>query len=580
MKKINALIALHRVEIAICILGSFALLSIIVFFEKEFCLFGQCGLWLADRIRARDDLWQLAIAQSSFNFFPFQLPNAAGMPMHGYHYLYSLILFIFGSLGLDMAQTNGLLYPLFWVIAYSYLSYKFIRVITPSRLVHRLFLFLQFFGGSFGYAFTLYHQHSFFMSEGMTYQPVLYLTNKPLSLSILLFLTTLIVIAKTSFAQNKSLLAVSILLFFTWGAKFHTGFALSVWTGISAITQAVSSKISWRRLSIVAFCTLLCSLIAIVLFYRPDLSGNPGQSPLHWSPFALSHSIIESPGMFYLKDMTNARYFLYDQGKFSIRLIGIETLSVALYLFFMVGSRFISIASILSTVIQRRIQQLDVVMVSTVVILLFMMLGFVQNADWFNTMQFFALGLIILNVYTAKTLERIKAFGPLIWYPVLIIFIAITVPYTFATAYSSIAFAHKTSLVIPDAELNALRHLRQLPRGVVFAPIGGVSGIDSEMRDRTLWKHTDVSYITALSGKQTYLSVGHQLSLLGIDYTQRKRVMLNPHSIDFDTLSVDYVYLLKNHPQYIALYKNIGKSKLFAESFDNSDVKLYSRLRP
>ncbi len=98
MKRIFHTIFENKILSLIVVIGSLLLLAIIIPFEKNYCMFGQCGLWLVDKIRARDDFWQIALSQASYNSFPFGFPNASGLPIHGYHILYSVLLFIFSKI--------------------------------------------------------------------------------------------------------------------------------------------------------------------------------------------------------------------------------------------------------------------------------------------------------------------------------------------------------------------------------------------------------------------------------------------------------------------------------------------------
>ncbi len=573
----------NKVETFILISGSIILLSIVIPYEKYYCLFGQCGLWLVDKIRARDDFWQIAIAQSSFNTWPFELPNASGVPLQGYHYLYSFILFLLGKIYFDPISANGFLYPIFWVACYSYLSFALIKLISKSVLVQRIFLFLQFFGGSFGYLLTLYHKKSFLFSEGMTYQPILYLTNKPLSLSVLLFLGIIILVIRNYLNTARGIVILSTLVFLTWGAKFHTGFAMAIFLASYGLGLYMTKKISLRKFIAIGASFVIASILSIFVFYRPDLSFGSGKPPLSWAPFSLAHGMIESPDMLYMRSLTDARYYLYSQNIFSPRLAFIEIFSAILYLFFMVGTRFIAVVGIARMFWQRTLPIIHASMVATILGLGFMMLGFVQNADWFNTMQFFTFAIIFLNIYTAQSLEVImRKIGTrrIIFSLIAIIFVMLTAPFSFATVYTTTSMIPVNGLVIKKDELEALKKLEDMPGAIVFVPEGGLLDKNGDGSDRTIWKHNDISYVSALTRKQSYLSVQHQLSLLGINYEERKKIVSNPSLINIDAFdSIDYYYLPKEHPHYSLLRGKAVKSNLFRNAFENEKYIIYQRKR-
>lgn len=576
---IVAQIVKNKLLFFIIITGSLLLLSIVIPFEKQYCLLGQCGLWLVDKIRARDDFWQIALSQASYNSFPFEFPNAAGVYLHGYHILYSMLLWILSKLLIDPIFMNGTLYPLIWIVLYTYLSIIFIRSISSSRFVQIAFIFLQFFGGSFGYFFTLFHKHSFLFSEGMTYQPILYLTNKPLSLSILLFLATIIFVVKTQKPKIFDIAILGILVFFIWGAKFHAGAAICTFIGIYYIGQYFKKHISFSKLAAIGLVCFAFTLVSIFAFYRPDLAGKSGSSPLNWAPFSLAHAIIESPDMFYLESLTNARYYLYSQGGFSTKLAAIEIFSALLYLFFTVGTRAISIISIVTKSIRCRLSILDLSMLMTILATGFLMLGFVQHADWFNTMQFFTFALIFLNVYTSESLQILVSKFKLTKYFILLLFVLLTIPFAFATAYSTLTMLPTNGLVITESELESLAYLKKLPDGVVFTPVAGSENIQKYEKDRNLWKHTDISYIASLSGKKTYLTHQYQLYLLNVDYGKRKATVENVDNINFSKINVDYIYLPKDHPDSKLVIKSLLEYKTaYRQIYENDKWIIYELL--
>ena len=101
------------------------------------------------------------------------------------------------------------------------------------------------------------------------------------------------------------------------------------------------------------YLAVICLFIvgAILLFYDPLRSIKTG-SIFGIAPFALMHSITESPNMAYLENLTNARYYLSTHGV-GPRLIAIEVLNLVLFLFFYLGTRFFGILYIFILLLKR-----------------------------------------------------------------------------------------------------------------------------------------------------------------------------------------------------------------------------------
>lgn len=394
----------NAILLFILLTGSIAHFITAPLYQRVYCLGSKCGLWFWNTINARDDIWHLALAASAFETFPFQMPIFSGEVLSGYHPLYSLMLHIFSLKGkISLVDLNGTLFPLIWIFFYAYLSLKIADRLIQDKTSRYIFLFMQFFGGSFAYFLTLYHSKTFLGSEGMNYQPILYLTNKPLALSILIFLVVIILLLQKSY-KRRHIVFVLILLFLQWGAKFHGGVATLTLLLIFLVTSAYTKYIPKYKAFLHIFMSFVISVVAIILFYNPSFDSTK-PAPLSFAPFALAHSIIESPNAIYLQDMVDARYFLYSTGSMGPRLLAIELFSAALYTFIMLGTRVIGVLGVVYLLLKRKVFVHDVWFLGTITITYLLMMLFVQHGDWFNTMQFFSFGLYYL-MYTPHNPSR------------------------------------------------------------------------------------------------------------------------------------------------------------------------------
>ena len=208
------------------LLGSVSQLFMTLPFGRYRCIDSICGLFYPGNIYARDEMWHLALSNVAFEQLPFAMPIYYGVNLSSYHILYDLLVSIFRWIDTSSLHISNTFFPVFWLTLYIFFTLRISKILNFDKYKTSLFVFMQFFAGSFGYLFMLYHNGTIFGSEGMNYNPILYLTNKPLALSLIIFLWiyTLVLKMKSNVSIRSTLLLI-VLLFFLWGAKFHGGVA-------------------------------------------------------------------------------------------------------------------------------------------------------------------------------------------------------------------------------------------------------------------------------------------------------------------------------------------------------------------
>lgn len=165
LKRIFGWIMTHKIISFIVLCGAITNIGIIFFSGSSVCIKGQCGLYIGG-LHFHDSLWHLALANSAFNSFPFQLPVYAGAPLQGYNYFLDLIIFALTKIGIPAIVSYFKLIPILFFVLFSYLSYQYAKRINKSPIFISCFLFFLFFGSSFSYVLSLYHTgswQSFFM---------------------------------------------------------------------------------------------------------------------------------------------------------------------------------------------------------------------------------------------------------------------------------------------------------------------------------------------------------------------------------------------------------------------------------
>ena len=105
MKSAFDYIRKHKLLLLI-ILPAFFLYMLIIFPSGTFlCFKDACGInfW---GVHGHDAIWHLAIANVSFNKFPFVAPTFSGENLYGYNYLLDFFIYLLSKLGILCIRTQ------------------------------------------------------------------------------------------------------------------------------------------------------------------------------------------------------------------------------------------------------------------------------------------------------------------------------------------------------------------------------------------------------------------------------------------------------------------------------------------
>jgi len=532
------------------------------------CHQGKCGIffWGAN---GHDAVWHLALSAVSFRQYPFLFPTFSGALLTGYNYLLDLIVYLLSLIGISPLFSFFKLIPLVWFFAFTGLIIVLGRKIKDSVSFIFWLLFFAYFGSSFTFVFPLYHKGTIWGSSALVaMQSGQILTNLPFALSLIFILTILILIKNRKVTTKKTLL-LGFLLFINLGLKFYGGivsiFLVYGYYFFNFLPLKKLNNIS-RVISLAKNLLLLSVfvIIAVIFFYDPFNSFKSGSS-LIFSPFATVHSIIEEPSLFYLKDMVNARYYLYERG-IGPRLIAIEFFSLALVVFFGMGIRILGLFDAVFSIIKRKISGFDFLIFLTIVFSSSLTFLFIQKGQWWNTVQFFYYALFLANILTAEAIN--KAAKKKIIATILTVFIiAVSLPgnLDILNGFSSFSAAK----YIPKEELEALGYLKKQPDGIVLSLPKDTKPNDLKP-PLPLYLGEDSGYLTAFSSKQMYIGDEVQLQLTGIDYKGRLNEVMNPACEFMEKFK--YVYLMNRQSKKISDCAEFNMDVIFK----NSLVTIYT----
>ncbi len=568
MKESIEYIKKYKLLLLIIVPAFFLYLLVIFPSGSYYCFEGQCGYYFWGA-HGRDAIWHLAIAEISFDKIPFIAPTFAGERLYGYNWLLDFIIFLLARLGVPSIISYFKLLPIAWFIIFTILLIVLARKIKDTIFFVGLFLFLSYFAGSFSYLLTFYHNKTIQNSSTLLSQPVIHtMSNLQYAFSLLFFLSLLILIKDREF-NLKKILTSGIIIFFMLGLKFYGGLLSIFLLSIYLILNILKTKLK----NFLLYCFVISTfvLLGIFLFYDPLASFKTG-STFGFAPFALVHTITESPDQFYLQTMTDARYYLQQFG-IGPRLVMIESLNLAIFLFFYLGTRFFGLLYVVVLFFRRKLGKFDASVILTTYFSIFLTVMLVQKGEWWNTIQFFFYAIFLLTIYLAKLVYDLFQKKQKILLLIGLIIIFLSLPTSYDVFWHFLRVSRPAYL--SEEEIKALSFLKNQPDGVVFGPFHKE---DQMFLTKTipLNSYKDSSYVAAFSGKQLYFAEAQTLSVTSVSYESRLERI---RKLDCSMLNeIDYVYEIKSFSNSEKIMKKC-KPTYSKKVFENKAVLIYSLIR-
>ena len=523
---------------------------------SNLCFEKSCGIFFWG-VHGHDGIWHLAISNFSFNSFPFNAPTYFGAQMSGYNYLFDLIIRGLSLIGIPAIITYFKIFPVVWFLIFTTLLIVLARKIKDTPVFVFLYLFFTFFVGSFSYFLTLFHNKSIWGSASLLATLTVHtMSNLQFAFSLPILLGILIII-KNKKPNMKSVLMISALNFINLGIKFYGG-AITSFVIIIYLLSYVNKKTLLSSVKYL-FVLGLTSILSIIIFYDPFSSVKSG-SVFSFSPLSLIHTITEEPSLFYSRQLTNARYFLIQNG-IGPKLILIEAFNIAAFLFFYLGVRFFGFIYIFWQILRKKLDRFSLNILLTSIFAFTLTAVLVQKGEWWNVIQFFFYSIFLSNIFLAQLSERLFMSRSILLKFCVFLIIFFGIPTTIDVIRQYAVFPG--SSYISKQELDALSFLKYQPKGVVLTPIYDPSlKLNKGLND--LFRAEDSAYVSAFTGKQSYFANPHPLRLMGIDVNPRSSLIKNG---DCKIMSeIDYIYELHTDSkikQFISC-KNVIVKNIFA----------------
>lgn len=483
-------------------------MAVIVPSGSTYCAESQCGIYFWGA-HEHDGVWHLAVSETLFNNFPFQMPNMSGTPMQGYNYLYDIVI-------AGLAYVTGIgssiwffkILPMVWFCTFSYYLYQFALTYRKSKTFVVILWFFAFFGSSLSYLIKMRNGTELWgASSLLSMQSLQAMLNPQFAWSLIPLLLFLIGVnqGKRSYADY---LKYGLLVAVAIGLKFYTGVALLIILGADLLLVMLREKKQVAPLILKGLLVGAITALSVIIFYNP---GNGAGFPFLWRPFATVNPIIEDKSLFYLSKWAE-RLYSYSGLKLAILEIGV----LSLFIIMNFGSRILGLLGFFAKDRLSHDHTRKLIIIGAISTLLLSIL-LTQKGVWWNTVQFLYVSLFLVSILAAEGIDlliRTKRLPAQIMTGLIVI---LTIPTNLDIVRSFTKFPG-TAYINTD-EVEALTQLRAMENGVILAPLFGARPNSGNVPE--LSRTYDTAYISAYSGKPTYLANLIQLELTNMAYEER-----------------------------------------------------------
>jgi hypothetical protein len=513
-----------------------------------------------------DAIWHLSLINQLKQQIPPQNPIYSGSILQNYHWGFDFLVAVISNITtIDSSFLYFQILPIIFSLLIGFLSFKLAFLITKNNITSIFFVLLNYFAGSFGWIYTLLKNHQI---EGeslfWSMQSVSTLLNPPFALSLIVILFGLILWFKYH-SSNSVKIAVLIGLVFSLlsGIKVYAGILVGLALSFYWLYNAIRSK------KIFGFNFIICLIMGLTsLLILLGLGVLKGDQLLEFKPLWFTHSMIESLDKFYLPKLAS---FRFNQTNILISAI-LEIGLVFIFLIGNLGTRFLGFLFLFSKKIKKEINDFDKLIIFIFIFSFLIPLLFVQKGTAWNTIQFFYYFLFFTNFYFAQFLSKLWSKHKAL--------VSILLLISCLTSFSTLKdyFGNPPPSCLPNSEIEALNFLKNQNDGFVLTYPYNKYKKDKMTTPIPLYAYETTAYVSAFSGKQTFLEDEMNLDITGFDWQQRR----DEEEKFFKSTDQFFArgFLINNNISYIYLIsdQNFSLSTFdlqINEIFNNSQVRIY-----
>ena len=516
------------------------------------------GFWGSN---GHDAIWHLSLINHIKNPFQIDLPILAGETLKNYHPFFDIIISFFSFIThLSSTFWYFQIFPIISTLILLITSFFLGKKLTSKNSGGIILMFLNSFANSFGWIITLVRSgtisgESLFWSMQSASNQL----NSPFVLSLIFINLLLLLILDKKINSLLKNLFIILILVLTPITKAYGGVVVYLIFGFYSL-------ISFKKNKKPGLLLLVSLPLAYLIFC---IYNSMSASLFIFQPFWFVNSLIESPDRLYLPFLANMRYSLESTGLIGPRLICLYLFSIAI---FYLGNFSWRILGIFSFKQFKNILKFPLFL--TILITALIPLFFIQQGTSWNTIQFMYYSLFLSNIFLTFFLIKSK---PNKLNKIIFILIIVT---TLISNMETIKryLSNPAPATLPNAEIEALSFLKNQNDGFVLTYPYDKYKKEIMPSPIPLYAYETTAYVSAFSGKQTFLEDEMNLTITGFDWRSR----LADEQKFFTTSDKFFArgFLINNNIDYIYLVtdQNFSLSLLdlqITEIFDNGQVRIY-----
>lgn len=496
-----------------------------------------------------DGVWHIALAESLARG-SWQMPVFAGEAIKNYHIGFDLILAMLHKLTfIPISTLYFQIIPPILALGIGFAVYLFVLTWKKSTSQALWATFFVYFGGSLGWVITLLRERqiggeSLFWSQ----QGISTLINPPFALSLILILLGLTLLIKgTRIGDKKRLIAVTFIFGILVQIKVYAGILC-----LAALLVAGVARMGKKR-KIDVIKVFAGALVVSILLFSPVTRGV--EDTIILRPFWFLETMMSFSDRFYWPKFGEAMVN-YRLGGVWFKGVIAYLSAFAVFLIGNFGTRAIGAFWFVNKMKNfRKAGYVDAFLITVIAAGIIVPMFYVQSGTAWNTLQFFYYSLmfsgILAGIVLGKFLEKLNiAMNRFIATSVLIL---LTVPTTVGALKHYLP--SRPPAKISYEELDALNFLSGQPDGIVLTyPFDRRAAEEVAANPpRPLYLYESTAYVSAFSGKPTFLEDEVNLDITGYDWRDRREKVEKFLIEGSDTggrflkeNNISYIYLVKN----------------------------------
>lgn len=547
-KLINLKFTKISLVIPAIIIGGTVFQSLLMFRSGMVYDFG-IGFWGPT---GHDGIWHQALVNQLIKQVPPNNPAFSGIVLSNYHYFYDLL--VASAFNLSRIPVLDLIYrffPVLFSVSLGIGTYLLVIKVLNNRAAAGLSLFFVYFGSSFGWVVSLLKKQpvggeSAFWSN----QPVSMNLNPPFVISLIMIIAVILLL--NCYIKKRSLVVVVALILLTGSLIEYKVYAGIILLGglFMCNLQNILLKRDFTYLKILSGSTIL----ALAIFLPQNSKSS---ELLAFSPFWFIHSMIDFSDRVGWEKLSSARQAYLMRGEW-LKYLLTEIIGFLLFVVGNLGTRFIAFFSIIVFVRKKLWTNPLISLIFWMSLIAFVIpLLFVQKGNQWNIIQFFYYFLYFVAIFSGGALVFIYKKFPKYLNLFVVLVIMLITPISSVTTFRS-AFYKEPPSRLTIGELEALTFLKDLPDGVILT-----YPFDKNLRNKydepfPLFVYETTSYVSAFSGKTTFIEDEMQQEILQNDF--KKRLISSTEFFRSDNINWSKEFLSSNKISYIFLPAIYGHS--------------------